>query len=190
MQRPAAQSDSEVVTLRKLGRSCWLLLGLARSSALGLASCGSRPRERQGRRHAERHLRLLPRLPRPGALLHGRRLDGDVRHLHPAAHLRARRRRRRAAKVDPRPGREHCRRSATAARPTRCPCARASSTPTARRSRPPTSPTRSNALFKLNSRRLALLHRASSAPKSSPKPRAAASPGSRPTTRPARSSST
>ena len=42
-------------------------------------------------------------------------------------------------------------------------------------------------LFKLNSRRLALLRQASSAPKSSPKRRRAASPGSRPTTRPARS---
>ena len=45
-------------------------------------------------------------------------------------------------------------------------------------------------MFKLNSLRRALLHRASSAPKSSPKPSRAASPGSKPTTRPARSSST
>ena len=45
-------------------------------------------------------------------------------------------------------------------------------------------------LFKLNSGGSPFYTEASSAPKSSPKPRRAASPGSRPTTRPAKSSST
>ena len=40
--------------------------GLAVVLALGLSACGSSA-SRQGRRHAAGHLRLLPRLPRPGA---------------------------------------------------------------------------------------------------------------------------
>ncbi len=47
---------------------------------------------RQRRRHPGRRLLGLPRLHGPGPLAHDRRLDRDLRHLHPAAHLRPRRR--------------------------------------------------------------------------------------------------
>ena len=154
------------------------VLGLAAVATLGLASCGSGSGS-SGKEGGTLNgtYAVLPRLPGPGALLHRRRLDGDVRRLHPAADLHARRRRRRQ-RSDPRPGQRTCRRSATAARPTRSSSAPASNTPTARRSRPPTSPTRSNA----SSRSTPAARPStptSSAPKSSPKRRPAASPASK-----------
>ena len=122
-----------------------------------------------------RHLRLLPRLPRPAALLHGRRLDGDVRHLHPAADLRAREWRRRQ-QGDPGPGQEpaedHQRRQDLHAHP----APRASNTPTARRSRPPTSPTRSNGCSSSTPAARPSTP-TSSAPKSSPKTKKGGIPG-------------
>ncbi len=65
-----------------------------------------RLRRRQGRRHAAGHLRRIPGLSRPRPVLHGRRLDRDVRHLHPAPDLCPRQRRSRK-QGHPRPCREH-----------------------------------------------------------------------------------
>ena len=140
-------------------------------------------------RNPERHLRLVPRLHGPGPLLHGGRLDGDGRHLHPAAHLQARQRRGRQRGRSP-AWRKNCRRSATAARPTPSSSARASNTPTARPVKASDFPFAVERDVQAQLRRLALLHRRSSAPKSSPKRSRAASPASKPTTRPAKSSST
>ncbi len=77
--------------MRKLGLN--LLVICIATSLRRRTRCLRRFRQ-QGRGHPDGQLRLVPRLPGPGALLHAGRLDGDVQHLPAAAHLRARQRRR------------------------------------------------------------------------------------------------
>ena len=115
-RRTPARSDSEVVSVEKAwSRCCWSSSSLV-GSALGLTACGSS--ERQGGRHADRQLRLVPRLPRsrssPTRRKAGRRCTTPTCRCSPTRMPTA----RRAARSCPASPRA-CPRSATAARPTR-----------------------------------------------------------------------
>ena len=111
----------------------------------------------------------IPPSPTPG------RLDGDVQHLHPAADLQARGRRR-GQRSDPRPGQGNAEDQRRRKDLHPLPPPRPQILRRHRRSRPPTSPTRSNASSRPTPAARPSTP-ASSAPKSSPKPRPAASPG-------------
>ena len=157
--------------------------------AVALSACGSST----GASRESGTLRVtyasFPELPRPGARLRHRKLYGALQHLRATAHLRARQRRGRE-RGDPGAGQGRCRRSATTAAPTRSSSAPGSSTPTAPRCAPPTSPASVERMLRAELRRLALLHRHRRRRTLRSKPSAAGSPASRPTTRAARSSST